>query len=177
LETRGGQGLVRIGFVGDIMQDLQQAGDDFSLSYEEIAPILQGYDLAVGNLEFPVDPDSVVGPAPGQVRFNGSKSHIRALSRAGIGLVTTANNHSFDMGLKGALSTLGTLRSEGIEAFGTGENPWDLRPKIVEVGTLTVAFVASTFPPNVYQGPDSLPIPWPRDWPINELNFDDWSGP
>jgi poly-gamma-glutamate capsule biosynthesis protein CapA/YwtB (metallophosphatase superfamily) len=47
----------------------------------------------------------------------------------------------------------------------------------MEVGTLTIAFVAYTFPPNVYMDEAGNPIPWPGDWPIHELYFDDWSGP
>ena len=30
-------------------------------------------------VEFPVDPDSPVGPPPGSVRFNGSPAHVREL--------------------------------------------------------------------------------------------------
>lgn len=176
LGEAGGSPRVRIAFVGDIMQHREQAEDDFSSTYREIEGILGGYDLVVGNLEFPVDPDSPVGPPPDEVRFNGSPEHIRALAQAGVDLVTTANNHSFDMGLRGALSTLDVLRAEGIEGFGTGERWEDLGPRFLEVGPLKLAFVAYTFPQNIYTDDEDVPVPFPREWPINELYFDDWSG-
>ncbi len=59
---RAGGPVVRIGFVGDIMQHLAQATDDFAASYARVAPLIEGFDLAVGNLEFPVDPSRPVGP-------------------------------------------------------------------------------------------------------------------
>jgi poly-gamma-glutamate synthesis protein (capsule biosynthesis protein) len=178
-DLRGAQGRARarVAFVGDIMQHREQAEDDFLGTYREIEGSLGAYDLVVGNLEFPVDPDSPVGPPPGEIRFNGSPEHVGALARAGIGLVTTANNHSFDMGLRGTLSTLEVLRAEGIESFGTGGGLEDLRPRFFEVNSLKLAFLGYTFPPNVYTDAEEDPIPWPRDWPINDLYFDDWSGP
>jgi hypothetical protein len=176
LGTVQGRPLARVAFVGDIMQHLEQAEDDFSSTYREIVPALRGYDLVVGNLEFPVDPDSPIGPPPDEIRFNGSPAHVREISRAGIDLVTTANNHSFDMGLKGALSTLEVLETEGVQSFGTGDDAEDLGPKTLQVGPLKLAFVAYTFPPNVYTDDAGTPLPWPREWPINELHFDDWSG-
>jgi poly-gamma-glutamate synthesis protein (capsule biosynthesis protein) len=80
------------------------------------------------------------------------------------------------MGMEGVLSTLRVLDGEGIRSFGTGARWEDLGPRIVDVGQIKLAFVAYTFPPNVYTDETDTPIPWPRDWPIYELYFDDWSG-
>jgi poly-gamma-glutamate synthesis protein (capsule biosynthesis protein) len=177
LEDHGAASVARIAFLGDIMQHPEQREDDFSRTYQEIGPHLGGYDLVVGNLEFPVDPTHPPGPFPGTVRFNGSRENVQALARAGIGLVTTANNHCFDMGYEGVLSTLQVLREEGIESFGTGRRTEDLGPKVMDVGPVRLGFVTYTFPPNVYYDEEGRPIPWPREWPVNELYFDDWSGP
>jgi|GEM_PF-1586085 len=177
LQTQKGASVAKLAFVGDIMQHPEQAGDDFVRTYDEVGPLLRGYDLVAGNLEFPVGPERPIGPPPGAGRFNGSRLHVRALGRAGVDVVSTANNHSFDMGEQGVLSTLGALREEGIRGIGTGNDAADLDPRIVEVGPLRLAFVAYTSAPNVYPDLNGAPVPWPRDWPINELYFADWSGP
>jgi poly-gamma-glutamate capsule biosynthesis protein CapA/YwtB (metallophosphatase superfamily) len=177
LEDDDVRSVARIAFVGDIMQHPEQREDDFSRTYQEIRPHLLHYDLVIGNLEFPVDPTRHTGPFPGEARFNGSQEHVRALAQAGIGLVTTANNHSFDMGKEGVLSTLQVLRAEGIESFGTGHPTEDLGPKVMDLGSVRLGFVTYTFPPNVFFDEEGRPVSWPREWPINELYFDDWSGP
>jgi len=176
-ENPGATSVARIAFLGDIMQHPEQREDDFSRTYQEIGSYLLSYDLVVGNLEFPVDPARPPGPFAGTVRFNGSRENVQALARAGVDLVTTANNHCFDMGLEGVVSTLRVLREEGIESFGTGQRTEDLGPKIMDLASVRLGFVTYTFPPNVYSDEEGAPVPWPREWPVNELYFDDWSGP
>lgn len=165
---------IHLGFVGDIMQHRAQADDDFRACYREIRPLVEGFDLAVGNLEFPVDPRKPLGPPARSVQFNGSQEHVAALAEAGFDVLSTANNHSFDQDLEGALATINVLRSHGIIPVGTGSEPSQCEPVLVPCQGLRIAFVAYTIRPNSYCVEGEL-APWPRDWPINELNFSDWS--
>ena len=176
LGGRGGTAVVRLAFVGDIMQHREQAQDDFLQTYQAIQPVFSEYDLVVGNLEFPVDPGEPVGPPPNSAQFNGSRGHLRALALAGVDLVSTANNHAFDMKMSGALSTLELLGEEEMEAFGTGGTEAETDPIVLEIDSIRIAFVGYTFPPNVYVDENRTPQPWPSEWPINDLYFDDWSG-
>lgn len=164
---------VRLGFVGDIMQHRGQAGDDFEASYAEVAPLLHRFDCAIGNLEFPVHPDRPVGPPPASVRFNGSTAHLDALAGAGFDILGTANNHAFDHGLEGARATLDELAARGLTAVGTGAA---VAPRIVEIEGVRIAFVGYTYPPNSYPDDDGEIRWWSREWPINALNFRDWTG-
>lgn len=164
---------VRLGFVGDIMQHRAQAGDDFDASYAEIAPLLRRFDRTIGNLEFPVHPGRPVGPPPASVRFNGSGAHLDALAGAGFDILSTANNHAFDQGLEGARATLDELAARGLVAVGTGSAA---ALRIVEVEGVRIAFAAYTDPPNSYPDDDGEIQWWSRDWPINALNFRDWTG-
>ncbi len=168
--------VVRIGFVGDIMQHRRQAGGDFQASYARIRPMIEAFDLAVGNLEFPVDPSQPVGPPVRSVRFNGSPEHLDALAEAGFDVLSTANNHTFDQGLEGVRATLDALAARGLIAVGTGETGTADALRVVEAGGLRIGFAAYTIPPNSYNGADGETDYWRRDWPVHELNFDDWSG-
>ena len=170
-----GENILKLAFVGDIMQHREQMDNDFQAAYERLKPILSSFDLVVGNLEFPVDPNRPVGPPPLSARFNGSVSHIEALGKAGFEVMITANNHSFDQGLEGALSTLDVVREAGMQAVGTGEEFGDLNPVIIEVDGIKIAIVAYTFRPNFYRDASDNFEYWERSWPINELNFNDWT--
>ena len=161
---------VRLGFVGDIMQHGGQSGDDFSSCYEQVRPMLEGFDLAVGNLEFPVHPRRPIGPPAKSVQFNGSPDHIAALAEAGFDVLCTSNNHSFDQGLEGVVTTLDVLRSHGITAVGTAAEKSLCGPVVVECRGLRIAMVAYTMGPNFYPK-DGEVVAWPRHWPVFELNF------
>jgi poly-gamma-glutamate capsule biosynthesis protein CapA/YwtB (metallophosphatase superfamily) len=167
---------IRLGFTGDLMQHAEQRTDDFHRSYALVAPYLRSLDLAVGNLEFPVDSTLPVGPDPGTVRFNGSTEHLDAIADAGLDVLQTANNHSHDRGRGGLLRTLESLRSRGLRPVGTAATRAALEdePVVVEVGGAKVAFRAYTMPPNTYLDAEGRPEWVPSDLPIHALDFDHW---
>jgi poly-gamma-glutamate capsule biosynthesis protein CapA/YwtB (metallophosphatase superfamily) len=169
---------VRLGFVGDIMQHPGQSGDDFAASYAEVAPLIRGFDLAMGNLEFPVDTTRPVSSDESGTRFNGSPSHLAALAGAGFDLLGTANNHAYDQGLSGLLRTVEAIRQHGLVPVGTAPLRRSLEqdPVVVDVGGVRVGVVAYTIPPNVNADESGKPD-WPRpDVPLFILNFSDWTG-
>jgi poly-gamma-glutamate synthesis protein (capsule biosynthesis protein) len=169
------EGTIRLAFVGDIMQHREQMQDRFSESYAKLAPLLADADLVVGNLEFPVDPTQPIGPPFGSVRFNGSPAHLEALANAGFDVLVTANNHSFDQGLDGAIRTVDQVEAAGMAAVGTGAT-WDRAgPLLVDARGTQVAIAAYTFRPNSYLDEDGEVAYWERAWPIHALNFEDWT--
>ncbi|HSV95801.1 MAG TPA: CapA family protein [Spirochaetota bacterium] len=88
----------------------------FDYLFELIAPRLLTADITLGNLEFPVS-------APFESRpyvFNCRPEVLGALKKAGISLVTIANNHILDQGIAGALETLEHLKRYGIRYVGGG---------------------------------------------------------
>lgn len=169
---------IRLGFVGDIMQHREQANDDFRQSYALVAPRLRAMDLAVANLEFPVDTTLRVGPDPGTVRFNGSPAHLDAIAAAGIDVLQTANNHAFDRGVAGVLRTLDAVEGRGLLVAGTARSTEVLRavPRLVNVRTVPIAFRAYTIPPNAYLDDEGRAGWPPRDLPMFALDFDHWEG-
>jgi poly-gamma-glutamate capsule biosynthesis protein CapA/YwtB (metallophosphatase superfamily) len=164
-------------FGGDIMQHRRQAKDDFTASYAAIAAMVRGADLAIANLEFPVDTARPVGPAPGSTTFNGSARHVEAIAGAGFDLIQTANNHAYDQGADGVAATWWLLRSRGLEPVGTAPTLAELErsPVVVrKVRGIRLGFVAYTFPPNRYPGQRGLATWPPRSAPFFGLNFGEW---
>ncbi|HEX5386786.1 MAG TPA: CapA family protein [Gemmatimonadales bacterium] len=166
----------RLGFTGDLMQHRLQAGDDFTRSYAALAPLLRGFDLTVGNLEFPVDSAAPVGPGPRSATFNGSPAHLAALAAAGFDLVSTANNHAWDQGLGGIDATVAALTARGLTPVGTGGSARDsTAPVVRDAGGIRVAFLAYTFPPNARTDPSGASVPPSREAPVATLVFNDWT--
>ncbi|HET8624326.1 MAG TPA: CapA family protein [Gemmatimonadales bacterium] len=175
--AQAGGARIRLGFVGDLMQTEAQRHDDFRRSYAGVAPHLRVLDLAVGNLEFPVDSTLPVGPDPGTVRFNGSTAHLDAIADAGFDVLQTANNHCNDRGIPGLLRTLAAVRGRGMQPVGTAtsRDSLDAVPVVVEIKGIPIGFRAYTMVPNVYRY-TGMPE-WPsRELPVDAFDFEYWNG-
>lgn len=170
-----------IGFVGDIMQHHNQRNDAFATSYANMVERLRGFDLLVGNLEFPVDSEQPVGPARSSVRFNGSPAHLDALAGAGFGLLSLANNHAFDQGLDGLHRTIAAVESRGMAVVGGARRLDEVRPAVRDVQGIRVGVQGFTYTVNGYPAGTSTlndDMVWPpRDFPVLSVNFADWRGP
>lgn len=84
--------------------------------FERVAPFLKAVDLAYTNFDGAMLEGS---PLSGYPLFNYSPKLAAALKKAGIGLVSTANNHILDRTAKGLDATLGVLEQNGIKQHGT----------------------------------------------------------
>lgn len=138
--------MVKIVAVGDIMPGGVLAGVNTDYISQGILDILQSGDIRVGSLE------TAIGDEPS---FNEEKM-IRAkdvihtlnadmvkLKHLGIDIVSLANNHFFDLGVKGAEHAIDMLDSMGIKHVGAGRNLEEAsRPEVIEVNNKKVAFLA-----------------------------------
>lgn len=170
-----GARIVRLAFVGDIMQHHAQASDDFDASYATIARMLAPYNAVVGNMEFPVDSARPVGPPRGSTTFNGSREHLGALARAGFDALSVANNHAFDQGAQGLAHTLLAMRTRGVAPIGVASQGGAQQPAVLlERNGVRVALLGYTIPPNQYrESADTMQ--WvPRSAPLTMLNFRGW---
>ena len=113
----------------------------FDYLFERIAPRLLESDMALGNMEFPVS-------APFESRpyvFNCGPQALGALKKAGISLVTIANNHILDQKTSGALETLGHLKRAGIAFIGAGTSQEEAESGFVfERSGIRAGFIALT---------------------------------
>lgn len=163
---------VDIAMVGDVMQHGEQLKasrrDDGGYSwqgvFDPIAPLIQGSDLAIANLETPVDASR---PYAGFPFFNAPEVLLEALSETGFDVLQTANNHCLDRGRDGALATLQAVERHGFGAAGTWPSaeahgtPWVIREL---PDGIRVAFLANTY------GTNGVPMPPGEPWLVNWLD-------
>jgi poly-gamma-glutamate synthesis protein (capsule biosynthesis protein) len=139
-----------IGAVGDVLMhdavkrsaETHGAGapdGGYSWLFAPIADLLAAPDLTFANLETPVAPDADQGSRA--FVFNAPPAVLGALSRAGVDLVSFANNHAFDQGRPGFEETLRRLDASGLRYVGAGPAGRAAGPVVLEVGGLRLAFL------------------------------------
>ena len=118
--------MKKITFLGDIMAEppvLKAAKKKdgsycFDGVFARVRPLLAKSDFVVGNLETPL-----AGEAAGYTRnhlgFNAPDEYADACKKAGINLLSTANNHTFDRGYDGMTRTIRVLEEKGIGHTGS----------------------------------------------------------
>src|ERR1700716_393782 len=110
--------------VGDIMlggrakKAVAEFGPDYP--FDGVLPLLKTAPIVLGNLEGPFAEKSRRLQRNFSYRVNVSLAS--SLSRAGINVVTLANNHLMDCGRSGVLETLDVLSHANVLALGAGTN-------------------------------------------------------
>lgn len=122
-----------------------------------VAPLLRAADLAIVNLESPFGP-CLGGGTVRLPRLCGDPAGLAALTAAGVGAVTLANNHALDAGKEGLVATAALLRRHGITPLGV---PAALtgRPQAEPLGRLQV--VAVNLTPPAHPPGAQVPLPSP----------------
>jgi poly-gamma-glutamate capsule biosynthesis protein CapA/YwtB (metallophosphatase superfamily) len=129
----------------------------YSWLYAPIADLLSQPDLTFANLETPIAPGSTSGTR--EYVFNAPPEALAALRRAGVDLVSVANNHAFDQGRPGFEETLRRVEAAGLRAVGAGASDRPAGPVRVEAGGLAIAFLGWAHFFN--QGGNECPSPAP----------------
>ena len=156
---------VNLVFAGDIMLD-ELPGEAIARGdnpFAAVASLLDGADLAVGNLECAV----ADGGKAVEKQFT-FRAHPRVLDLVArhFGAVSLANNHSADFGAAGLLQTMDRLRAARIQFFGAGKNLSEAhRPLIVQRKGVRVALLGyNEFQPRWFEaGPSAQGVAWGED--------------
>ncbi len=121
------------------------AGDTL-YPFANAADTLRAYDLVFANLESPISDQGGETVDPGNsLVFTGPPAGAEGLARAGIGIVSTANNHALDYGPEAAGETVGYLVAAGIPYAGTADDTAGLfRPARVTRDGIRFALFACT---------------------------------
>ena len=146
------QDEITIAAVGDLMLGgraepfLKEFGPGYP--FFDVMPFLSRADVVVGNLESSI---STRGTAVENKKFTLRAGPIAALAlkKAGIRVVTLANNHSMDFGPLALKDTLGILDQHEILYTGAGMDLDDARsPAVLKIKGKTIAFLSYslTFP-------------------------------
>jgi poly-gamma-glutamate capsule biosynthesis protein CapA/YwtB (metallophosphatase superfamily) len=109
-------------FGGDVMLDrgIRAQINHKGVSYftDELAPEFSKVDYAIVNLECPVTDNA--SPLTKQYVFRAEPTWLPSLRSAGITHCIMANNHSYDQGRPGLISTAKNLEEVGITPIGFG---------------------------------------------------------
>ena len=151
----GEDGKIVLGFAGDI----NFADDWYTMEYmnrqtngiydcfsEDLLSEMQNVDVMVMNNEFTYAESGSVEAVPGKAyTFRADPEDVELLSVFGTDAVTLANNHVYDYGEEGLLSTLDCLRKADIPYTGAGENRKEAS-KILSfvIGGRKIAIVSAT---------------------------------
>ncbi len=116
---------ISISAVGDLMCHLPEIeyakeGNDslnFSSFFSYIKKYWKNSSLVMGNLETVIAGKN--SKYSGYPLFNSPEQFVEALRNSGFNLITTANNHALDRGVKGVFNTLEALKKNNINYEGT----------------------------------------------------------
>ncbi len=153
--------VVTLLLVGDTMfsrgvssRMVDRAGVDAPL--RKVAPLLRSATLAFANYEGVIASAGVGKRRTGPYRFLAGPPTAEALARAGIDLVTLANNHALDWGRLALRDTGRHLSRAGVALVGAGPKGKAPGPVVTDLGGVRVAWVAFN---NIGSGPDGEPPP------------------
>ncbi len=128
--------------------------------------LISSADLALANMEEPT-PDHFTFHPSGVV-FTGNPALLAGVRRAGIDVVSLANNHVGDGGQAGILQTIAHLDENGIAHVGAGSNLAEARrPALLTVGGVRVAILAYDSIASSYYGATATT---PGSAPLTEAN-------
>lgn len=137
--------------IGDIMCHSHQLegartsdGYDFSAFFKELSPYFQKFDLCVGNLELTFG-GTEAGSFRGYPSFNTPDQLADTIKSSGINLLMTANNHSYDTGLKGLTRTARILKEKQIEYTGTRELETEPKYLVKDINGIKIGIVNFTY--------------------------------
>jgi hypothetical protein len=135
-------------------------------------------DLVFANLETPIDPTRPPSLVPevmlNDMLFNGSPEMFAIFSGQsvtdrrfrGYDILSTANNHSLDMGEQGVYQTIDFLEKQGVAFTGTARHAQEAESfPILERRGIRVAFLAFTYSLNQFEPPAG------KEWLVNYLRL------
>ena len=152
-----------IAAIGDIMAhgaqltsawDAKNDAYNFEPVFSTVKDFLSAADLTIGNLETTLPGRKKL--YAGYPRFGTPDALATAIHRAGIDILTTANNHSCDTGKRGVVQTIKVLDEYGILHVGTYRNKSEYeanRVLMVERNHIRLALLSYTY------GLNDMPIP------------------
>lgn len=134
---------VRIFMAGDVMLDRDiystaQKSGNFAYPFELVDPLMQSFDMAIGNLEGPITSFAPVATPGGALQFTISERFVPELAKR-FAAVSLANNHTVDFGQNGLGQTRDALALSGVQAFGdprinSGEFTVTIRKNGIAIG-------------------------------------------
>lgn len=141
-----------IAAVGDVMMPLSiqtavaRNKKGYDILFEKIADDLGAAGITFANLETPVDHKADVSGYP---KFNSRRGLLTSLKKAGVDIVSVANNHIMDAGVAGLKRTLDNISAAGLVYTGAGKTKKEAAEmKTAAADGIVVGFLAYTYSTN-----------------------------
>jgi hypothetical protein len=129
--------------VGDVSFEGKLSVSPDPLVFGDLERYIKGCDICIANLENPLTTSS--NGIVGKCTLHGDPGWAEVLKKAGINLVSLANNHMMDYGEVGLLSTINSLELAGLSYVGAGRNITEAcKPLFIDVVGKRLAFLART---------------------------------
>ena len=146
--AQGKDTALRVMLGGDVMlgrivaEFIRVHGAEYPLGL--IADLLRSADITLVNLECAITASEQRWPgAPKAFYFGAPPQAAQSLAAAGVDMVSLANNHMLDFGMRGLLDTLEHLRAHGIAYAGAGADINTARaPAVIEHNGIKFGLVA-----------------------------------
>ena len=138
---------------GDVMAHMPQLKAQYNAStkkysfdnnYKYVKKYIKNADLAMANLETTLCGDDVYAYSS-YPTFNTPDALADSLKNVGFDLLSTINNHSFDMSSLGVERTLSTLKKKGFDTVGTREKKSDDEYVIENVNGIKLGITAYSY--------------------------------
>lgn len=113
---------------------------DFDNDYSAIKELISGADLALGDFEGTINPETELGGFP---LFNAPPNVVDSIKDAGFDVIDLAHNHILDTGIDGLKSTAQAFRDVGLDTIGV--NVDDSGILVKEVNGIKVAMLAYAY--------------------------------
>ena len=173
--TKGVDSLLTLefSFVGDIMchstqfkfAEVDKDSFNFNSVYREIKPYFDNSDVVVGNLETVIQVKGL--NYSGYPVFNTPKDFLGGLKYAGFDILTTANNHAFDIKERGVLSTIEHINNYGMKNVGSYKSKSERDSVVIfEQNGIRFAVLSYTYGVNLYQISEN------KSYLINKINHE-----
>lgn len=143
---------VNLNAIGDVMAHEPQLNAQhdpktntysFDNNYNYVSKYIQKADLAIANLETTLAGDSI--PYSSYPTFNTPDALADALKNAGVDIISTINNHTFDKNDLGVERTLSVLKSKNLDVIGTISNALDKNYLIKEINEISIGITAFSY--------------------------------
>jgi len=175
-----------IGVTGDIMGHLPVInscktadGYDFTSIYTYIKPYYESYDFMVANLEVNLGGPEA-GPYKGYPTFNSPDEVAYALKDAGVDMLLTANNHSYDIGHNSFIRTQNVLNELGMKYLGTKLDETTPNYTVQDINGIQVGMVCYTYetgsPSNPRKQLNGIALTEADSALVSSFNYNDLQG-
>ena len=137
---------------------------DFDNDFEQIKPILEKADFALGDFEGTINPNRALSGYP---CFNAPVDLVSCYKNAGFDVIDLAHNHILDTGIDGLISTTQSFHEQGLDTIGVKIDDSDILVK--EKNGIKIAFLAYAYG---FNGIEATISPEDYDYYLKDLNME-----